>query len=116
MYYTDIFRRLRNTVRRKRPEKWRTISWFLLPDNAPAHRSVLVKEFILAKKNMTTLGHLPYSPHLVPADFYLFPRLNSAMKGRRFCDATEIIKNATKELKRFSQNGFQECFQHAYSG
>jgi hypothetical protein len=25
-----------------------------------------------------------------------------------------IIKNATKELKRLSQNGFQECFQHLY--
>jgi hypothetical protein len=76
---------------------------------------VLVKEFILAKKGMTTLGHQPYSTHLAPADFYLFPRLKSALKGRRFCDATEIIKNATKQLKRLSQNGFQECFQHPYS-
>jgi len=33
----------------------------------------------------------------------------------RFCDATDIIKNATEELKRLSQNGFQECFQHLYS-
>jgi hypothetical protein len=37
------------------------------------------------------------------------------MKGRRFCDATDIIKNTTEELKRLSQNGFQECFQHNYS-
>ena len=32
----------------------------------------------------------------------------------RFCDATDIIKNATEELKRLSQNGFQERFQHLY--
>jgi hypothetical protein len=38
----------------------------------------------------------------------------SALKGQRFCDVTEIIKNATEELKRLSQNGFQECFQHLY--
>jgi hypothetical protein len=36
-------------------------------------------------------------------------------KGRRFFDATNIIKDATEELKRRSQNGFQECFQHLYS-
>ena len=112
-YNTDIFRLLRYAVRRKRPGKRRTNSWFLLPDNAPAHRSVLVKKFIL-KNDRTTLGHPPYSPDLDPADFYLFPRLKSALKGRRFCDTNEI-KNATKELKRLSQNGFQECFQHTYS-
>jgi hypothetical protein len=30
---------------------------------------------------------------------------------KRFCDATDIIMNATKELKRLSHNGFQECLQ-----
>jgi len=29
--------------------------------------------------------------------------------------ATDIIKNATEDLKRPSQNGFQEYFQHFYS-
>jgi len=40
--YIDIFRRLRDAVRRKYPEKWRTNSLFLLHDNAPAHQSVPV--------------------------------------------------------------------------
>jgi transposase len=69
----------------------------------------------LSNNDMTTVGHPPYSPHLAPADFYLFPRLKSPLKGRRCCDVIEIIKNATKELKSLSQNGFQECFQHPYS-
>jgi len=38
---------------------------------------------------------------------YLFPRLKSALKGWRLCDATYIIKNATEELKRLLRNGFQ---------
>jgi hypothetical protein len=42
--------------------------------------------------------------------FYLVPRLKSAFKGWLFCDATEIIKNATEELKMNSQNAYQECF------
>ena len=45
------------------------------------------------------------SPDLAPADFYLFPLLKSPLKGRRFGDATDTIKNATKELKRLSKNG-----------
>jgi len=35
--------------------------------------------------------------------------------GRRFCAAADIMKNATQELKRLSQNGFQEYFHHLYS-
>jgi len=61
---------------------------------------------------MTVLNQ---TPDLVPADLYLFPRLTSALKGRRFYDATDIITNATEELKRLSPNGFHECFQHLYS-
>ena len=105
----DILRRLREAVRRKRPEKCRNNSWFLLHDNAPAHRSVLVKDF-LAKNNVTTPEDPPYSPDLVPADFYLFPRLKSALKGWRFCDASDTIKSETEELERLSQNSFQGCF------
>jgi transposase len=86
---------------------------FPLHDNAPAHQSVLVKGF-LAKNNVTTLNHSPYSPDLTQADYYRFPPLKSALKGRLFGDVTDIIKNATEELKRLSQNGAQECFQHFY--
>jgi hypothetical protein len=74
----------------------------------------LVKDF-LAKSNVTTLQHLPFSHNLAPADFCLFPPLKLAFMGRRFCNATDIIKNATEELKMLSQNGFHECFQHLYS-
>jgi len=51
---------------------------------------------------VTTLGHSQNSPDLVPADFYLFPTLKPAMKRWRFYDATDITKNAMKELKMLS--------------
>jgi len=101
--HNDILRRLRDAVRRKRPEKWRVNSWFLFHDNAPAYRLLLAKNF-LTKNNVTTLENPPYSSGLAPGDFYLFPPLKSTLKGRRFCDATDIFKNATEELKRLSQN------------
>jgi hypothetical protein len=86
-------------VRRKCPEKWRTNNLFLIYDSAPAHRSVVIKIFS-TENNVTTLEPPPYPPYLVPTEFYMFHRLKSALKGRRFCDATDIIKNATEELKR----------------
>jgi hypothetical protein len=104
--YSDNLRRLRRAVKRKLLEIWRANSRFLLHDNAPAHRSVLVKD-LLARNNVTRLEHPTYSRELSAADFCLFPRMTSALKGRRFCDDTDIIKNATEELKRLSQNGFQ---------
>jgi transposase len=109
--FIDILLRLRDAARRNPPEKCSTNIWFLHHDNAPAHRSVWVKDF-LVKYKATTLEHPPYSHDLPPAYFYTFSRLKLAFKGQRFCDATDIIKNATEELKRLSQNGFQECFQH----
>ena len=55
----------------------------------------------LAKNNVTTLENPPYTSDMAPTNFCIFARLKSALKGRRFCDATDIIKNATEELKGF---------------
>jgi hypothetical protein len=35
--------------------------------------------------------------------------------GRPFYDATDIIENATEELKRLSQNVFQQFFPQLHS-
>ena len=112
--YTDILCHLRDAVRMKCSDKWRTNSWFLLEDNAPAYWLVVMNDF-LAKNNVTTLEHLPYSPDLPAPDFNLFPQLKSALMGWHICGATDIMKNAAEELKRLAQNWFQECFQHLYS-
>ena len=68
--YIHILRRLREEVRRKSPEEWRTKSWFPLDENAPWQRSVLVKDF-LARNNVKTLENPQYFPDLAPTDFYL---------------------------------------------
>jgi transposase len=74
----------------------------------------LVKDF-LAKKKVTTLEHPPYSPDLATAEVYLFPQMKSALKGRGFCDATDVIKNATKDMKMLSQNGFPLSQAYSYT-
>jgi len=81
--YKTVLQRLRNTVRRHRPEKWRPSNWILHHDNAPAHRTVTTNKF-LAKHNIPSLPHPPYSPDLAPCEFFLFPQLKKTTKGRRF--------------------------------
>jgi len=67
--FIAILDRLRDTVKWKCAKIWRTNRWFVLHDNATAHRSVLVTEF-LSNNNVTALEH-PIL--LAQVDFYLFP-------------------------------------------
>jgi hypothetical protein len=64
-------------VQRKRPELWP--GWFLHHDSAPAHKMLSIKQF-LAQNFITEVEHTPYSPHLAPDDFWLFPEIKSALK------------------------------------
>jgi hypothetical protein len=56
---------------KRRPEGWRNKTWMLHRDNAPAHTSLLVHEF-LAKHETIVVPQPPYSPDLVPANFFSF--------------------------------------------
>jgi len=84
-------KRLREAVRRKRPEAWTNKTWMLHHDNVPAHASLLIREF-LAKQDKIVVPQSPYSPDLAPADFFLFPKLKSTLKGRRFQMIEQIKK------------------------
>ena len=101
-YYLEVMRRLREAIRKKRPELWKNNSWLLHHENAPAHSSLLVRNF-LAKK--------PYSPDLAPCVFFLFPRLKRPMKGRRFATIEEIKTESLKELKDIPKSAYEKCFE-----
>jgi len=78
-------------VRRKRPELWESQTWMLHHDNAPAHATILIRSY-LAKDQTSVVPHLPYSPDLALADFFLFPKLKTTLKGRRFKTTEEFRK------------------------
>ena len=96
-YYLEVMRRLREAIRKKRPELWKNNSWLLHHDNAPAHSSLLVHNFF-AKNNTVIMLQPPYSPDLALCDFFLFPRLKRPMKGR-FATIEEIKTESLRELK-----------------
>jgi transposase len=85
-------------------------SWVLHHDNAPAHSSFLVRNF-LAKNKMTVVPQPPYSADLTPANFFLFPKLKSTLKGSRFDTTDKIQKNSTNELFAIPKEAFQKALQ-----
>jgi hypothetical protein len=109
-HYLQVMKRLREQVRRKRSERWRNQDWLLHHDNAPAHTASSMQRF-LAAKNMAVVPHPPNSPDLATCDFFLFPRMKSKLKGRRFQDVTEIQEQSLTVLNAIPKSQFQRCFQ-----
>lgn len=102
-YYLQVMRNLREAIRQKRPDLWKN-------DNASAHTSLLVREF-LAKNNTLIMPQPPYSPDLAPCDFFLFPKLKRPMKGRRYATIEEIKTASKEELNKITKNDFLKCFE-----
>ena len=80
-------------------------------DNAPAHVSLLTREF-LTKHEMTVVPQPPYTQDLAPADFFSFPKLKSSLKGRRFQMVEEIEENSIRDHRAIPRNTFQDAFQN----
>lgn len=107
-YYVDVLERLRKRVVRTRKDI--SATWQLHHDNAPCHNALRVREF-LAKHQVPTVPHPPYSPDLAPADFFLFPRIKSALKGTRFSSIDEIQSAVTKTLREVPEDAFQGAYR-----
>ncbi|KAL4101082.1 hypothetical protein QTP88_021102 [Uroleucon formosanum] len=61
------------------------------------------------------LEHAPYSPDLAPCDFFLFPKIKSALKGTRF-ESMEAVKQKTAELlKALIKEDFQHSFDQCWA-
>ena len=59
-------------------------------DNAPAHFTALAQVFFffLANHHITQVFQPTYNPDSVPRYFWLFPKLKSPLKVRRFVNET----------------------------
>jgi hypothetical protein len=68
---------------------------------------IAVQEF-LAKKSIMKLDHPPYSPDLAQCDFWLFQKLKTALKGRRFFG---IQGHATTIQQSIPEEENHKCFE-----
>lgn len=108
-FYKEVLVRLMEKIRRKRRDLWESKQWLLHHDNAPAHSALTIRQF-LASRQVATLDHPPYSPDLAPSDFFLFPKLKSALKGNHFDDIEDIKNETTTLLRNIQQEDFSACF------
>ena len=86
----------------RRPLQWATGDWQLHHDNAPAHASRLVQSF-LAEHQITQVTQPPYNPASVRWDFWLFPKLKTPLKVKRFQTIDVIQENTMGQLMAFGR-------------
>jgi hypothetical protein len=70
-----------------------------------------VQQFLAVKENHTHAAASLYSPDLAPCDFWLFPKLKTGLRGRRFATADDIKENAEAGLRAVKKDDFKECFK-----
>jgi len=113
VYCKVVMERLLNRIRRVRPGMCESGDWFLLYDNAPSHNATIVKQF-LAQRKVTVIDHPPYSPDLAPADYILFPKVKSHLKGHLFDSISDIQKAVTGTLNTIAKDDFYKGNQKLY--
>jgi hypothetical protein len=109
-YYIEVLTRLRENVRRRLPQKWKD-GWILRHDNAPSYTAMALQQFLAVKENHTHAAASVYSPDLAPCDFWLFPKLKTGLRGRRFATVDDIKENAEVGLRAVKKDDFKECFK-----
>jgi hypothetical protein len=65
----------------------------------------------LTKLKITVLEHTSYSPDLAPCDFFLFPKIKSALKGARFESVDAMKAKVTELMNKLSEDDLKPCFQ-----
>ncbi|KAJ8950203.1 hypothetical protein NQ318_003194 [Aromia moschata] len=103
IYYLNVLATLRE--RKKRPKLCKNKLWILHQDNAPAHNVLSVKRYL----GPPVLEHAPYSPDVAPCDFFLFPKIKSALKRTRFESMEEVKRKSAELLNALTKEDFQHC-------
>ena len=108
-YSTQILPKVKKHYEQKYPESgMQTIS--LHHDNAPAHSSNVVREFLTAN-NIDVLSHPPYSPDLAPCDFWLFSKLKKMLVGQKYESRSAVGSGVHQYLRGIPKEDFAWAFR-----
>lgn len=78
-------------------------------DNAPAHRSQVVLDY-LSDQKVELVPHPPYSPDLAPCDFWLFPKLKAAMASKDYSSRIALGQDLGRLLKTITDSEWSHVF------
>ena len=82
----------------------------LLHDNALAHKSATVQEY-LKESRLDVLDHPLYSPYLSRSDFWLFPRLKEMLAGHCFESRCGIGSAVYQFLQHIPKEDYRAAFR-----
>ena len=75
--------------------------------NSAPHKTKKVNEFLM-KKQICFMDHPPYLPDLSSCDYFLFPKLKTAMKGAFYDGVPTIQAAVTQVLKNIPKTEFKK--------
>ena len=71
------------------------------------HRLILQSvKAAIEPTGLNVVPHPPYSPDLAPSEFYLFPHLKKALRGRKYQDDNEVIAAVQTYFESLPQSFF----------
>jgi len=111
--YKGVMERLLNRIRRVRSGMCESGDWFLFARQRPVPQRDN-RQAVLAQRNVTVLDHPSYSSDLTPADYFVFPKVKSHLKGRLFDSISDIQKAVTITLNTTAKEDFYEGIQKLY--
>jgi hypothetical protein len=106
-YYCHVLRRLRENVRRLRPELWRQKNWLLHHENAPS------SSLPFSPRNI-----LPAAHDCPPRPTLLFPVSsieNKKLKGCHFDTIVVMEAESQAVLNTLTEHDFQDAFKNGRS-
>ena len=109
-YYVEVLREFRKRFQGMRPALFKSGQWHFHQDNAPVHNSILVTDY-LSKMGIKSVPQPPYSPDLIPSDFWLFPMLKEKLRGCRYETIDEMDEAVMKVIDMLTQEDFHGAFQ-----
>ena len=108
-FYCDVLRRLRENVRRKRPQKCQNQNLIIHHDNVPAHRSIKVSQF-LAKNNMRVIPHT--HPIWPPVTFSSSPSWSFGWRVEDSTPLKRFKRNRSGYLTQFRKGTSRDASKH----
>ncbi len=109
--YCETLKLLKERLRHKRPHLWirnspQELRPFLLHhDNTSSHTAIPTLALI-GESDIDMLAHPPYSPDLVPCNFFLFPCLKNMFRGFRYASLVAMERAVKDGLRNIPPEEF----------
>jgi histone-lysine N-methyltransferase SETMAR len=78
-------------------------------DNASPYWSKQITD-CLTSLRLVSASHPPYSPDLVPSDFYSFGKVKNLLIGKKFASSDELLHEISQILEAIGRDGLDAVF------